>query len=149
MPTYGGTHAVTKQDAEALAQTIAHSREHVLVKATGRDGDHSHLVLEDELTGTPFRVFSAEDWDARIQGAEQSGFLATGTRGRSPGPEHTQPPRRTGSDTSTARPWYRAGGVLYKELSMGRGLPDLQKTILKLAYAIDDALREEHPTRGT
>jgi hypothetical protein len=69
---------MNKHDAEALAQTIAHSRAQVLVKATVRDGDHYHLVLEDELTGTTFRVFSVEDWDTRIQGAEQSGFFGNG-----------------------------------------------------------------------
>jgi hypothetical protein len=65
-------------DAEALAETIGHSREVVLVKAIIHEGDSASVLLEDGLTGDTFRISSAEDWADRIRTAARSGFFGDG-----------------------------------------------------------------------
>jgi hypothetical protein len=65
-------------DAEALAETIEHSRELVLVKAILHEAESSSVLLEDSLTGSTFRISSAEDWADRIRTAARSGFFGDG-----------------------------------------------------------------------
>ncbi len=65
-------------DAEALAETIGHSRELVLVKDIIYEAESSSVLLEDSLTGYTFRIYSAEDWDDRLRTAARSGFFGDG-----------------------------------------------------------------------